>query len=65
MGTTALHCTALNRRVETAKVLLEKGAFIEAINVFGSTPLHCAIRRRDVPSMSEEEDIEKIVAPVA
>ena len=34
-----LHCAAVHGRLEVTKLLLERGAFIEASNQYGATPL--------------------------
>lgn len=47
-GNTPLHQACLNGHVCTAKLLLDKGAKINANNKKGETPLMCACRNRHV-----------------
>ena len=39
-----LHCACINDRPECTKLLLEKGAALDAVSVNNETPLHFAIR---------------------
>jgi ankyrin repeat protein len=43
-GMTPLHLVAIWGLVETARLLLEKGAECAAVDVKGDTPLHLAVR---------------------
>ena len=44
-GRTPLHWAARNNASETAEVLLDHGADVQATNKYGDTPLHSAVRK--------------------
>eukprot|EP00009_Paramoeba_aestuarina_P017922 CAMPEP_0201528256 /NCGR_PEP_ID=MMETSP0161_2-20130828/37783_1 /ASSEMBLY_ACC=CAM_ASM_000251 /TAXON_ID=180227 /ORGANISM="Neoparamoeba aestuarina, Strain SoJaBio B1-5/56/2" /LENGTH=331 /DNA_ID=CAMNT_0047929457 /DNA_START=215 /DNA_END=1206 /DNA_ORIENTATION=+ len=51
-GETPLHCAAEGGHIELVKILLSKGADINAKTKFGTTPLHCAAWQGDSKMVS-------------
>ena len=50
-GDAALHWAAAEGQLETAKFLIQKGADVNATNLFGSTPLLVVARGKAAPAL--------------
>lgn len=51
-GNTALHAAASQGKTETARVLIDHGADLNAMNGWGETPLHCAVTQGHLAMMT-------------
>jgi len=61
-GRTALHIAAILRRYRAVGILLDHGAAVDAIDYYGRTALHLAIKREASASTMDNSDVLKSVS---